>query len=310
VVVLPGNGDGTFGPAQVTTVPFFAVGPGPVVGDFFGDGKLGVAITTSGGNVTVLRGNGDGTFQAPVNYVVGADGFQPTSLITADFNGDGKPDLAALNSEGQQVSVLVNTSPPADNGQPIATPVTLATNVNPSVTGQLVTLTATVTSADGTPPTGSVTFRDGDTVLGVVAVDPNGQASLVVPLGAGTHSLTASFAGIAPFTSSTSDAVSQTVDPAATTTALSADVLDTRSDGSADVLITAAVLPVAPGAGSPTGTITLFDGDTIIATATIDNHSQAFFEVTLPAGTHTLTASYSGDASFLASISDALDLTI
>jgi hypothetical protein len=310
VIVLPGNGDGTFGPAQITTVPFLAVGPGPVVGDFFGDRKLGVAITTSGGNVTVLRGNGDGTFQAPFNYVVGADGFQPTSLITADFNGDGKPDLAALNSEGQQVSVLLNTSPPADNGQPITTAVTLATNVNPSVTGQLVTLTATVTSADGAPPTGSVTFRDGDTILGVVAVDPNGQASLTVPLCAGTHSLTASFAGIAPFTASTSDAVSQTVNPAATTTTLNADVLDTRSDGSADVLITAAVLPVAPGAGSPSGTITLFDGDTIIATATLDNHGQAFFEVTLPAGAHTLTASYNGDASFLASISDALDLTI
>jgi hypothetical protein len=309
VIVLPGNGDGTFGPAQVTTVPFLAVGPGPVVGDFFADGKLGVAVVTSGGNVTVLRGNGDGTFQAPLNYVVGADGFQPTSLITADFNGDGKPDLAALNSEGQQVSVLLNTSPPADNGQPITTAVTLATNVSPSVTGQPITLTATVTSADRSTPVGSVTFFDGATVLGVVAVDPNGQAVLVVPFGVGVHNLSASFAGIAPFTASTSAPVSETVNPDATLTSLAADVLAVSST-SATVFFTATVTPAAPGAGTPTGIVTLFDGDTIVGTAQLGQSGRAFFLIDLPLGHHSLTASYSGDGSFEASLSDPLSLVI
>jgi hypothetical protein len=308
VIVLPGNGDGTFGSPQVLQVHSLAPELGPVVVDFFGDGKLSVAVVTAQG-VSVLRGNGDGTFQAPVNYFVGVGGFQPSSLVTADFNGDGKPDLAALNSEGQQVSVLLNTSPPANNGQPVATATTLATNLNPIVTGQLVTLTATVTTADGTP-TGSVTFLDGDTVLGVVAVDPNGQASLVVPLGVGTHSLTAFFTGIAPFTGSTSAAVSQTVNPAATTATLGAEILDTLSDGSAEVIVTATVLPVAPGAGLPTGTITLFDGAAVVGTAQLDGHGQVFLEVTLAPGTHSLTASYSGDSSFLATISAPLDLTI
>jgi hypothetical protein len=309
VIVLPGNGDGTFGSPQVTQVPFFAVGPGPVVADFFGDGKLSVAIVTSGGNVSILRNNGDGTFQAPVNSVVGAIGFQSSSLISADFNGDGKPDLAALTSDGLQVSVLLNTSPAPNTDQPMATATALATNINPSVTGQLVTLTATVTSATGTP-TGSVTFLDGTTVLGVVALDPNGQASLVVPLGAGTHSLTASFAGIAPFTASISAALSQTVNPDATTTTLDAEIIGTFSDGAADVIVTVTVLPSAPGAGRPTGTIILFDGNTVVGTATLDANGQAYFDIQLARGTHSLTASYSGDTSFLASVSDPFVVTI
>ena len=202
------------------------------------------------------------------------------------------------------VSVLLNTSPAVSNADPVATATTLTTDVNPVVTGQLVTLTATVTAALGTP-VGSVTFFDGTTVLGVVAVDPNGQAVLVVPLGVGPHSLTASFAGIAPFTASTSAAVSETVNPAATTTALSADVF-----ASSFVQFTVTVFPVAPGAGVPTGTITLFDGDTVVGTATLIG-GQAFIDIDgIQPGRHTFTASYSGDDSFEASLSDPLVLTI
>jgi hypothetical protein len=157
--------------------------------------------------------------------------------------------------------------------------------------------------------TGSVTFFDGATVLGVVAVDPNGQAVLVVPFGVGVHSLHASFAGIAPFTANTSATVSETVNPDATTTSLAAEVLGIDSDN-ATVLFTATVTPAAPGAGTLTGTITLFDGDTIVGTAQVESNGQAFFLISLPLGAHSLTASYSGDASFLASICEALDLTL
>jgi hypothetical protein len=224
--------------------------------------------------------------------------------VAADFNGDGKPDLAVIGSLPGGVSVLLNTSPAVSNADPVATATTLTTDVNPVVTGQPVTLTATVTSANGTP-TGSVTFLDGTTVLGVVALDPNGQARLVVPLGVGAHSFTASFAGIAPFTASTSAAVSETVNPAATTTALSAEV-----DGPSFVQFTVTVLPVAPGAGVPTGTVTLFDGDTVVGTATLIG-GQVFIDIDdIQPGTHTFTASYSGDGSFQASLSDPLVLTI
>src|SRR5262249_59395649 len=94
----------------------------------------------------------------------------------------------------------------------------LSTSTATAVFGQPVTLTALVTSAAGVP-TGSVTFRDGDTVLGTVQVNAAGQATLAVSLGVGDHALTASFVGTGNFTDSTGVA-DVTVNRAATTVAV------------------------------------------------------------------------------------------
>lgn len=99
VSVILGNGDGTFNPATnypVGTHPRFAA-----IGDFNGDGKMDLAVANSGpfnstapSNVSILLGNGDGTFQPAVNYTVGV---RPNSLVVGDFNRDGKLDLAVDN---------------------------------------------------------------------------------------------------------------------------------------------------------------------------------------------------------------------
>jgi len=104
VTVLLGNGDGTFQPPQT-----YATGSQPyelVVGDFNGDGiaDLGmVAGTDSAGKVCVMLGNGDGTFQPPQ---ISAAGVWPDGLAIADFNGDGKLDLAVAD-ENYEVLVLL-----------------------------------------------------------------------------------------------------------------------------------------------------------------------------------------------------------
>src|SRR5437879_6335637 len=95
VSVLLGNGDGTF-----QTASAFAAGTGPesvAVGDFNRDGVLDLAVANRDSGdigrdtVSVLLGNGDGTFQAPASFAVGNGA---ASVVVGDFNGDGVPDLA------------------------------------------------------------------------------------------------------------------------------------------------------------------------------------------------------------------------
>lgn len=105
VSILIGNGDGTFQPHVDYPT---AAGPNAVaVGDFNGDGNLDLAIAAGGGGtgneVSVLLGNGDGTFQTPTSYTVGTN---PVAIATADFNNDGKLDLAVVNSASNSISLL------------------------------------------------------------------------------------------------------------------------------------------------------------------------------------------------------------
>ena len=116
VAILLGNGDGTFGPPSAVSA-----GLSPkylVAADFNGDGVMDLAVgnLSSGdpsglgpGTVSVLPGNGDGTFAAPVTYPVGENsvGF-PFSLIALDLNGDGLLDLALANHGDNSISVLLN----------------------------------------------------------------------------------------------------------------------------------------------------------------------------------------------------------
>jgi hypothetical protein len=105
VSVLRGNGDGSFQAAP--SYGFTGSMPTSVaVGDFNGDGVPDLAITDDalGGSVSVLLGNGDGTFQTGRNFRAG---FEPTSLRVGDFNGDGRLDLVAASPAEHQVLVLL-----------------------------------------------------------------------------------------------------------------------------------------------------------------------------------------------------------
>jgi hypothetical protein len=105
--VFLGNGDGTFRPPITRrNIPF--LGTAPALGDFNGDGKLDIAYaghnSQDQGLMAVFLGNGDGTF-GPLRQYSGFD--NPSSIATADLNGDGILDLAVANQTGDFVGALL-----------------------------------------------------------------------------------------------------------------------------------------------------------------------------------------------------------
>jgi hypothetical protein len=98
VSILLNNGDGTF---ATTTAPTYPTGAGPTsiaIRDFNGDGKYDLAIgNASAATVSVLFGNGDGTFQPKVDYATGA-GTNPSWIVAEDVNNDGIFDLVTADT--------------------------------------------------------------------------------------------------------------------------------------------------------------------------------------------------------------------
>jgi len=107
VTILLGNGNGTFTQAPGSPITVGSTPQAIAVGDFTGNGKPGLAVANAGSNnVTILSGNGDGTF-APAPGSPVATGADPDLLAAGDFNGSGRLGLAVGNSGDHTISILV-----------------------------------------------------------------------------------------------------------------------------------------------------------------------------------------------------------
>jgi hypothetical protein len=266
-----------FGDSVTFTATVSAVSPGagtPTGSVTFFDGatSLGVGTLSAGGTATLSTAAlGIGTHTITAQYG-GASGF-----------------AASLSNT---VSQVVN---------PVTTTTSLTSSANPSVSGQQVTFTATVSPSSAT---GAVEFLDGATVIGTGTLSGGSTTFQISSLSVGTHSITAHYLGSGGFNQSTSSPVSQVVNQAGTTTSVSVDVNPTLFGQPAT--FTVSVAPVAPGAGTPTGTVNFFDGATNIGSATLSGGTATFVISSLDVGSHNITAQYVGATDFAGSTSPVL----
>ena len=222
-----------------------------------------------------------------------------THSITAVYGGDGN----FTTSTSSVLSQAVNQD---------STSTALSSSVNPSVYGQSVTFTATVTAnapGSGTP-SGSVIFMDGTSTLGTGTLNASSAATFTTSaLSVASHPITAVYGGDTNDLISTSEPLSQVVNTDTTTTTLTSSV--NPSVFRQPVTFTAAVTVVSPGAGTPSGTVTFMDGSTTLGTSSLNGSGVAIFSITsLSVATHSITAVYGGDGNFTTSTSSAVIQTV
>ena len=171
---------------------------------------------------------------------------------------------------------------------------------NPSTFKQPVTFTATVS---GQYASGAVTYNDGATVIPGCHSAPlfSGSATcLTSSLAVGSHSITAVYSGDSNYTASSSSTLTQQVNPVTSSTILVSSV--NPSTFAQGVTFTATV-----SGQSPTGTVMFSDGATVVCSATTLNSGSASCPTsTLTAGSHSMTAVYSGDTNNATSTSNAV----
>jgi hypothetical protein len=236
----------------------------------------------TGGNVNFYDGC---TLIGSASLVGGSASFNLSNLpvgshnITACYTGDS-------NDNGSMSSTITQKVNKAN------TTMALITSVTPSVFGQSVKFTASVTPITAT---GSVTFKDGNTTLGTISLSGGSASITVSTLKVGSHTTTANYNGDSNYNSS-SKTVSQQVNKANTTTVL------TFTKSGNTVNFTATISAVSPGAGSPSGTINFYDGSTKIGTGTLSGGKATFSKTNLTG--RSISAVYGGDNNFLGSTSN------
>lgn len=304
LVVMLGNGDGSF--QSPSTFDSGGYIPSSIsIADMDGDGKPDLVITNTcggsfpacqSGNLSLLLGNGDGSFQAPQSFSTVAN-FSVAATV-GDFNKDGHLDVAVANTcpecEVGIVSVFLRNS----------TTTTLTASSNNSSYGGSITLNTVVTGLQGTP-TGTVTITEGANTLATLALS-SGQASLSIDnLPTGTHMLTAIYSGDSSFPGSTSAPASVIVSKANPVCSVASSL--NPSFTIQGVQFTATLSPaVPPDASGPTGAINFYDGTNLMGSASVSAQSAIVNVSSFSSGSHSITAAYSGDGNFNACTSAVL----
>ena len=321
VTVMLGNGDGTFTPAPtLLQLPPGSYAPGPIVAaDFNGDSIVDLAVANFTptdqsppaqdqiSNVVIELGNGDGTFtNAPGSPV--SEGLNPVAMAAADFNQDGNTDLAVVNlgvPGYPQTWTLTLLLGDGNGGFASA-------GTEPQLGFAPSDVAAADFNGDGTIDLAIPNVGDSDTtiLLNYITQTETASVSNITIAGSTTHYADAVYLGntyFAPSTSNTVPLQGMTVPTTLTLTANPTQQLNTMA-----VTFTAQLATTAnpPPTENPTGSITFLDGGTVLGTASLNASGQAVYTTaSLGDGVHSITATYGGDPSYLATTSNAVSIT-
>jgi hypothetical protein len=219
---------------------------------------------------------------------------------SSDFGASGTTDpqyVQLVNSDPTTTTLTSANAPGGESG--------------PSVWGQPVTFTASVAAnapGSGTP-LGTVTFLDGSNVLGVEPLsggtDSDTATVTTAALSVGNHAIEASYNPDGPDYLTSQDAINQAVNQAQTATSVTQNGSSVQGQA---VTFTASVTAVAPGAGTPTGTVEfeingadIFGGPVAVSPGGGGSTATSPPIANLTPGQYQVTALYSGDIDFLTS---------
>lgn len=233
----------------------------------------GVYISTNGASASGTGGS------ATFSISTLLEGTHP---ITTVYSGDAN----YLTSTSSVLPVAIG---------PGTSAVTLTSSANPSIFGQAVTFTATVTGPDITP-TGVVTFYDGSTVLGTSTLNPSGVATFSTSaLTGGSHSISAQYGGNTEYNAATSSTLTQVVN----TTSISLAITSTPNPSVFGQQVVFYMTISGVNGIVPTGSLTLTDNGNPLSVASIDATGKASFVTSgLTAGSHNVEVVYSGDQNY------------
>ncbi len=241
------------------------------------------SVTLNDGTMATLSATGTATLSS--NAVPAGP-----QQLTVRYAGNASLQAASATL---QITLAEATSSTTLHAQPLA-----------AYAGNAVAFTATVTNTTPATPTGPVSFLDNGNPAGSASLNAQGIATFTASnLAPGPHRFTASYAGDSNFTPSTSPAANLTSPFTNTTLALSAPA-PTAVAGTA-LTLTAALTPA-----TATGSITLLDGNAVLAQIPLTAGQASYTTSSLALGAHALTAVYAGDADDSIASSPVLALTI
>ena len=216
-------------------------------------------------------------------------------LITASYDGD-------ANYSSSTSTAIVQTVN-QDN-----TTTSLSSSGSPSFYGQPLTFTTVVSSSTGSVPDGeAVAFLDGNATIGS-SNTTGGMAEITISdLTLGNHSITATYAGDANYLPSTSPVALQAITTVQTVTTLSSAA---NPAPYGQPLAFTAFISTSTGLLPDGETVKFFDGDTVIGTAVTSGNTATFTTSSLSAGTHSISATFTGDADYATSSSEPISQSV